>query len=94
MPLTLLELEGTHEAAVVEMGMNAFGEIDRLTRISCPTIGVLTNVYPAHTEGVGISPGWPGPKGTLRLWTTAPSCFTMPTTPGWPAWPRISGVPS
>ncbi|MBM4301267.1 MAG: UDP-N-acetylmuramoyl-tripeptide--D-alanyl-D-alanine ligase, partial [Deltaproteobacteria bacterium] len=53
MPLTLLELEGTHEAAVVEMGMNAFGEINRLTRISCPTIGVLTNVHPAHTEGVG-----------------------------------------
>ncbi|MDO9532127.1 MAG: UDP-N-acetylmuramoyl-tripeptide--D-alanyl-D-alanine ligase [Deltaproteobacteria bacterium] len=65
MPLTLLELEGTHEAAVVEMGMNAFGEIDRLTRISCPTIGVLTNVYPAHTEGVGDIAGVARAKGEL-----------------------------
>jgi UDP-N-acetylmuramoyl-tripeptide--D-alanyl-D-alanine ligase len=65
MPLTLLELEGTHEAAVVEMGMNAFGEINRLTRISCPTIGVLTNVHPAHTEGVGDIAGVARAKGEL-----------------------------
>jgi UDP-N-acetylmuramoyl-tripeptide--D-alanyl-D-alanine ligase len=65
MPLTLLELEGTHEAAVVEMGMNAFGEINRLTRISRPTIGVLTNVHPAHTEGVGDIAGVARAKGEL-----------------------------
>ena len=65
MPLTLLELERTHEAAVVEMGMNAFGEINRLTRISCPTIGVLTNVHPAHTEGVGDIAGVARAKGEL-----------------------------
>ncbi len=65
MPLTLLELEGTHEVAVVEMGMNAFGEINRLTRIACPTIGVLTNVHPAHTEGVGDIAGVARAKGEL-----------------------------
>ena len=65
MPLTLLEMEGTHEVAVVEMGMNAFGEIDRLTRIARPTIGVLTNVYPAHTEGVGDIAGVARAKGEL-----------------------------
>jgi UDP-N-acetylmuramoyl-tripeptide--D-alanyl-D-alanine ligase len=65
MPLTLLGLEGTHEAAVVEMGMNAFGEINRLTRIACPTIGVLTNVHPAHTEGVGDIGGVARAKGEL-----------------------------
>ena len=65
MPLTLLGLEGTHEAAVVEMGMNAFGEINRLTRIACPTIGVLTNVHPAHTEGVGDIAGVARAKGEL-----------------------------
>ena len=65
MPLTLLGLEGTHEAAVVEMGMNAFGEINRLTRISCPTIGVLTNVHTAHTEGVGDIAGVARAKGEL-----------------------------
>ena len=65
MPLTLLGLEGTHEAAVVEMGMNAFGEISRLTRIAGPTLGVLTNVHPAHTEGVGDIAGVARAKGEL-----------------------------
>jgi UDP-N-acetylmuramoyl-tripeptide--D-alanyl-D-alanine ligase len=65
LPLTLLELEESHEAAVVEMGMNAFGEIQRLTRIACPTVGVLTNVYPAHTEGVGDIAGVARAKGEL-----------------------------
>jgi len=65
MPQTLLGLEGTHEAAVVEMGMNAFGEIHRLTRIAAPTIGVLTNVHPAHTEGVGDIAGVARAKGEL-----------------------------
>jgi UDP-N-acetylmuramoyl-tripeptide--D-alanyl-D-alanine ligase len=65
MPLTLLGLEGTHEAAVVEMGMNAFGEINRLTRIASPTMGVLTNVHPAHTEGVGDIAGVARAKGEL-----------------------------
>jgi UDP-N-acetylmuramoyl-tripeptide--D-alanyl-D-alanine ligase len=65
MPLTLLSLEGTHEAAVVEMGMNGFGEINRLTRIARPTVGVLTNVHPAHTEGVGDIAGVARAKGEL-----------------------------
>jgi UDP-N-acetylmuramoyl-tripeptide--D-alanyl-D-alanine ligase len=65
MPLTLLGLEGTHEAAVVEMGMNAFGEIHRLTQIATPTVGVLTNVHPAHTEGVGGIAGVARAKGEL-----------------------------
>ncbi|MFZ5448379.1 MAG: UDP-N-acetylmuramoyl-tripeptide--D-alanyl-D-alanine ligase [Thermodesulfobacteriota bacterium] len=65
MPLTLLGLEGTHEAAVVEMGMNAFGEIHRLTQIARPTVGVLTNVHPAHTAGVGDIAGVARAKGEL-----------------------------
>jgi UDP-N-acetylmuramoyl-tripeptide--D-alanyl-D-alanine ligase len=65
MPLTLLGLEGSHEAAVVEMGMNAFGEIRRLTSIAAPTIGVLTNIHAAHTEGVGDISGVAQAKGEL-----------------------------
>jgi len=65
MPLTLLGLEGSHEAAVVEMGMNAFGEIQRLTNIAAPTVGVLTNVHAAHTEGVGDISGVARAKGEL-----------------------------
>jgi UDP-N-acetylmuramoyl-tripeptide--D-alanyl-D-alanine ligase len=65
LPQTLLELSGDHEAAVVEMGMNRFGEILRLTSIASPTIGVLTNVHPAHTEGVGDVDGVGRAKGEL-----------------------------
>lgn len=65
LPLTLLELDAGHEAAVVEMGMNRFGEIQRLTQICAPTVGVLTNVHPAHTEGVGDVAGVARAKGEL-----------------------------
>ncbi len=57
LPQTLLQLDGSFNAAVVEMGMNRFGEIRRLTEISQPTVGVLLNVHPAHTEGVGCVEG-------------------------------------
>ncbi|MCX6353863.1 MAG: UDP-N-acetylmuramoyl-tripeptide--D-alanyl-D-alanine ligase [Candidatus Aureabacteria bacterium] len=49
-PLTLMNLERRHEVAVLEIGMNARGEIKRLAGIACPTIGVVTNVGPAHLE--------------------------------------------
>ncbi len=65
LPLTLLELDAGHGAAVVEMGMNRFGEIRRLTQIAAPTVGVLTNVYGAHTEGVGDVAGVARAKGEI-----------------------------
>jgi len=65
LPQTLLQLDGSFEAAVVEMGMNRFGEIHRLTEISEPTVGVLLNVHPAHTEGVGCVEGVARAKGEL-----------------------------
>ncbi|MCX5890922.1 MAG: UDP-N-acetylmuramoyl-tripeptide--D-alanyl-D-alanine ligase, partial [Deltaproteobacteria bacterium] len=49
----------------VEMGMNRFGEIRRLTEIAAPTVGVLTNVYGAHTEGVGDVAGVARAKGEI-----------------------------
>ena len=65
LPDTLLGLDGGHEAAVVEMGMNRFGEIQRLTQICRPTVGMLINVHPAHTEGVGDLRGVAQAKGEL-----------------------------
>ena len=65
LPQTLLQLDGSFDAAVVEMGMNRFGEIRRLTAVSQPTVGVLLNVHPAHTEGVGCVEGVARAKGEL-----------------------------
>jgi UDP-N-acetylmuramoyl-tripeptide--D-alanyl-D-alanine ligase len=48
LPLTLLELKASHEAAVIEMGMSAAGEIARLAEIAKPKIGVITNISKAH----------------------------------------------
>lgn len=48
LPLTLLGLKPSHEAAVVEMGMSAAGEIKRLAEIAKPRIGVITNISQAH----------------------------------------------
>lgn len=50
MPLTLLGLSETTEAAVIEMGMSAKGEISYLTRLAKPTVAVITNIGLCHIE--------------------------------------------
>ena len=52
MPMTILRLE-KHEALVIEMGMNHFGELRKLTQIAKPTIAVITNVGTAHIGNLG-----------------------------------------
>ncbi|SEM28907.1 UDP-N-acetylmuramoyl-tripeptide--D-alanyl-D-alanine ligase [Syntrophus gentianae] len=52
LPLTLLRLEGEHDLALVELGTNARGEIRRLTEIAEPDIALVTNIGPAHLEGL------------------------------------------
>ena len=53
LPLTVLRLERSHEAAVLEMGMYVGGEIAELARISRPRIGVVTAVQPVHLARIG-----------------------------------------
>src|SRR6266576_1946064 len=50
LPLTLLCLDETHQAAVLEMGMSRRGELARLASIARPDVGVVTRVSPAHLE--------------------------------------------
>ena len=52
-PLTLLGLAPEHEAAVIETGMNHFGEIRYLGEMVRPDIAVITNVGDAHIENLG-----------------------------------------
>ena len=53
LPLTAFRLENSHEIAVFEMGMSAFGEISRLTRIATPETAILTNIGFSHIEHLG-----------------------------------------
>ncbi len=53
LPLTLLRLNNTHEICVLEMGMDHFGEIDYLSGIVEPDVGVITNIGDAHIENLG-----------------------------------------
>lgn len=52
-PRTLLSLEPSHGAAVVEMGMRGRGQIRRLCDMARPAVGIVTNIGDAHIELLG-----------------------------------------
>lgn len=53
LPLSVLELDETHTAAVFELGMSGLGEIGHLSRIVRPSIAVITNIGLSHIEKLG-----------------------------------------
>lgn len=57
LPLTIFMIDSCHEAAVLEMGMNHFGEMHRLSKIARPTHCVFTNIGVAHLEFLGSKDG-------------------------------------
>jgi len=63
-PLTLLRLEKSHQAAVLEAGTNHPGELAPLVKMIQPKFGVLTNIGREHLEffgdvaGVAQEEGW------------------------------------
>lgn len=62
-PLTILRMTADTEIAIIEMGANHPGEIDRLCRIAEPGYGLITNIGKAHLEGFG------GFEGVVRTKT-------------------------
>jgi UDP-N-acetylmuramoyl-tripeptide--D-alanyl-D-alanine ligase len=64
-PLTLLELEADHAAAVVEVGTNHPGELAPLLCLAQPTHGVLTRLGREHLEFFGDLDGVIEEEGTL-----------------------------
>jgi len=65
MPLTLLKLRAQHRYAVIEMGMNHFGEIDYLTHLARPNVAVVNNATGAHLQGLGSIEGVARAKGEI-----------------------------
>ncbi len=64
-PLVLLKLASFHEAAVIEMGMNAPGELAALAAAARPDRAIITNVGRAHLEGLGTVEGVAKAKAEL-----------------------------
>ena len=60
-PQTLLRLEKEHCAAVIETGLDHFGDLIYVGEMVRPTIAVLTNIGDAHIENLGNTR-----QGTLR----------------------------
>lgn len=57
LPMTLLDIPEDGEAAVVEMGMNHFGELSYLTSLAQPDVAVITNIGTMHIEHLGSRQG-------------------------------------
>ena len=57
MPLMAAQMTRQHDVAVLEMGMNSFGEIHNLSIAAKPNIAVITNVGVAHIEMLGDRDG-------------------------------------
>ncbi len=65
LPQTLIQLTKRNRFAVVEIGTNHFGEVDYLSKIARPNIGLITNIGPSHLEFLKDLKGVAKEKTTL-----------------------------
>ena len=64
-PLTLLEMDNSHEFGVIELGANHAGEIAYTAGITRPHVAMINNVAAAHLEGFGDLQGVARAKGEI-----------------------------
>ena len=57
LPLTVFGMDKSHEAAVLEIGTNHFGEILPLAKIASPDIAIITVIGESHLEAFGTKEG-------------------------------------
>ncbi|MEE1361677.1 MAG: UDP-N-acetylmuramoyl-tripeptide--D-alanyl-D-alanine ligase [Selenomonadaceae bacterium] len=65
LPLTLLNMQESHDVAVVEIGMRGLGQIAALVPVAGPNIGIVTNVGETHMELLGSMENIAKAKGEL-----------------------------
>ena len=56
-PFTIFRIKEGTDVAVIEMGINHFGEMDRLAKMVQPDIVVMTNIGQSHLEFLGSRDG-------------------------------------
>lgn len=64
-PKTVFTIDSKDEIALIEMGTGKVGDINRLTNIVRPDIGIITSIGNAHTEFLGGISGVANEKGSL-----------------------------
>ncbi|MDD2573449.1 MAG: UDP-N-acetylmuramoyl-tripeptide--D-alanyl-D-alanine ligase [Bacillota bacterium] len=57
LPATIMSLDVSHRAGVIEMGMSGYGEIENLMKIVKPKVSVITNIGMSHIERLGSREG-------------------------------------
>lgn len=57
LPLTILSLDEDTDFAILEMGMDGYGQIEFLTKLAQPHHVVITNIGEAHMEALGSRTG-------------------------------------
>ena len=82
-PLTLLRLERTHQAAVLEAGSNHPGELAPLVQMIAPSHGVVTNIAREHLEFFGDLSGVAREEGTMAENLSASGTLFINGDDGW-----------
>lgn len=49
--ISLLEMEDSHEVAIIEAGISTVNEMEKLEKMIQPTVGILSNIGDAHSSG-------------------------------------------
>ncbi len=75
LPLTLFQISYDHSISIIEMGANQPGDIAYLCSIAVPTLGLITNITPAHLEGFGTIAEVAKTKGALFKSLTEGTAF-------------------
>jgi UDP-N-acetylmuramoyl-tripeptide--D-alanyl-D-alanine ligase len=89
-PLTLTRMRASDRYAVIEMGMNHFGEIEYLSRLTRPTVALITNAGEAHLAGVGSLEGVARAKGEIFTGLrTAGTAVLNADDPFFPLWKTL-----
>jgi UDP-N-acetylmuramoyl-tripeptide--D-alanyl-D-alanine ligase len=92
-PLTLLRLRASHEAAVVELGMNHPGEIAYLAALAKPTVAVVNNAQREHLEFMSTVEAVARENGTVLQALDASGTAVFPADDDYaPVWREIAGT--
>ncbi|MGB4215944.1 MAG: UDP-N-acetylmuramoyl-tripeptide--D-alanyl-D-alanine ligase, partial [Thermacetogeniaceae bacterium] len=83
LPLTLLNLDDQHQAAVLEMAMRGPGQIAELCEISHPLVGVITNIGKTHLELLGSQEAIAEAKGELLSSLPIDGCAVLNADDPW-----------